>query len=62
MRVDVQDPTGQEAELSGYYGAKDGVVSLHLDLATNDTPGVWTLRARELASGKTAEARFSYQR
>jgi len=62
MRVDIQDPTGQAAEFSGYYGAKDGVISLRLDLATNDTPGIWTIRARELASGKTTETRFTYQR
>jgi hypothetical protein len=57
VKVDVVDATGAPAEFSGHYGAKDGVVDLRLDLAVNDAPGAWTVRARELASGKTAEVR-----
>ena len=62
MRVDIQDPTGAAAEFSGYYGAKEGVIPLRLDLAANDTPGTWTIRARELASGKTTETRYTYEK
>jgi len=56
LQVEVLDAAGHPAEFSGYYGAKDGRLSLRLDLAANDLPGDWTLRARELASGLTAEA------
>jgi len=54
LRVDIRDPSGRDAERTGYYGAKDGRLELKLDLATNDSPGVWQIRARELASGQTA--------
>jgi hypothetical protein len=61
VKMDILDPTGAAAEFSGHYGAQDGVIALKLDLAPNDTPGTWTIRARELASGKTAEAKFVFQ-
>ncbi|HND56701.1 MAG TPA: hypothetical protein PLV92_29990, partial [Pirellulaceae bacterium] len=54
VRVDVTDPHGRPAEFSGYYGAADGKLSLKLDIAINDTPGVWTIRVHELASGRSA--------
>jgi hypothetical protein len=52
VRVEVTDPQGRPAEGSGFYGAKDGKVSLRVDLAANDAPGEWTIEATELASGK----------
>jgi hypothetical protein len=61
VQVKVLDPAGELAEHSGHYGAKDGVLSLKLDLAPNDTPGEWTIEVRELASGKTAQAKLTYQ-
>ena len=51
LQVSILDPQGREAEFSGFYGAKDGRLAIQLDLATNDLPGNWTIRARELASG-----------
>ncbi|OHE81506.1 MAG: hypothetical protein A2107_11085 [Verrucomicrobia bacterium GWF2_62_7] len=54
LRVDIRDSAGRDAERTGYYGAKDGRLELKLDLAANDSPGVWQIRARELASGQTA--------
>jgi hypothetical protein len=51
LRVDIRDPAGRDAERTGYYGAKDGRLELKLDLAANDSPGVWQIRVRELASG-----------
>lgn len=56
VRVQIFDPSGDEAEFSGYYGAKDGAVQIALDLAANDAPGMWQIRVQELASGKTASA------
>lgn len=53
LRVDIRDPSGRDAERTGYYGAKDGRLELKLDFAANDSPGVWQIRARELASGQT---------
>lgn len=58
VRVDIRDPSGREAEGSGYYGAKDGLVQLRLDIARNDEPGVWEIRVRELASGQLAAHYF----
>ena len=55
IRVDIRDPDGRQAEFSGYYGAANGELELRLDIAANDTPGIWQIRARELASRKRAE-------
>ena len=58
VRVDIIDPRGRDAEVSGWYGARDGKLVLHLDLAANDELGEWTVRIRELASGLLAERTF----
>ncbi len=54
LRVDITDPAGRSAEFSGYYGAVNGVLKLTLAMASNDVPGVWQIRARDLASGMVA--------
>jgi hypothetical protein len=54
--VQISDPAGRVAEFSGYHAAKDGRLDLHLEPASNDAPGVWQIRARELASGREATA------
>ena len=56
VHVDVIDADGDSAEFSGYYGARNGRVDIALDLAVNDKPGNWSIRARELASGREADA------
>ena len=55
VHVDILDAEGESAEFSGYYGARDGRVDITLDLAVNDKPGNWIIRARELASGRAAD-------
>ncbi|KKR04412.1 MAG: hypothetical protein UT30_C0008G0034 [Candidatus Uhrbacteria bacterium GW2011_GWF2_39_13] len=60
MEIKIIDPKGKEAEFSGYYGAKDGIQEINLDLAKNDGPGTWIIKAKELATGKTAEAAFKF--
>ena len=59
VQIDVTDADGKPAEFSGYYGAKDGLLDITLDLAVNDTPGQWTISARELASGRKADYVFN---
>ena len=54
LKVEITDPTGRLAENSGHYGAQDGILKIRLLAAINDIPGVWQIRVRELASGKTA--------
>jgi hypothetical protein len=54
LHVQITDPHGRPAEFSGYYGAASGQLSLQLDFATNDAPGIWTIRVQELASGRDA--------
>ena len=56
VKIDLLDPSGKAAELSGYYGAKDGVIAINATMAPNDVPGLWRIRAHELASGLTADA------
>jgi len=58
LRIDIADPLGRPAEPSGWYGARDGRLDLHLDLASNDETGVWTVRVRDLASGLLADRSF----
>lgn len=58
VEIDLRDPDGRRAEFSGYYGARDGRLSITLVPAPNDTPGIWTIEARELASGMVARHYF----
>lgn len=58
VQLQIVDPQGRLAEFSGYYGARDGKVNVHLNLAANDAPGVWTIRATELASGLRRQQQF----
>jgi len=53
VELKITDASGRIAEFSGYYAAVDGKVEIKLDIAKNDPPGVWTILAKELASGKT---------
>lgn len=56
VQVDIVDPEGRTAEFSGSYAAKNGQLTVPFDFATNDREGVWEIRAKELASGKSAAA------
>jgi len=59
VQVEVLDPRDRPAEYSGYYGVKDGKLSINLDLAPNDLTGKWHVRATELASGRASECTFA---
>lgn len=56
VRVDIRDPQGRPAEFSGWYGAKAGRLEIPFAFAGNDVPGEWEIRAKELASGRSAMA------
>jgi len=56
VRLEILDPEGVPAEFSGHYGAVAGRLKARLDLAPNDRPGVWEIRATELASGLSSSA------
>lgn len=58
LHVMILDPTGAEAEWSGFYGARDGQLVLNLDIAANDQIGLWQLRVMELASRQEMSAYF----
>ena len=58
LRVDIVDAEGRVAEFSGFYGAKDGILNLNLDLASNDAAGTWIIRAQELCSLRSTEKRM----
>lgn len=58
VQVDIRDPAGRTFEVSGYYGAKDGRLSLTLDLAPNDLAGEWKASVRELTAGLVHSASF----
>lgn len=54
----IEDPAGREAECSGYYGAVKGQLSITLQIAENDCPGLWRVHARELASACSKNVYF----
>jgi uncharacterized protein YfaS (alpha-2-macroglobulin family) len=54
VKVEVRDANGVLTEGSGFYAAENGILDLTLDLAPNDDPGTWEVRAKELASGMEA--------
>lgn len=56
VEVRITDPSGRQAEFSGWYGAVRGQVAITAALAANDTPGLWRVHVRELASGAAADA------
>jgi hypothetical protein len=59
VRVEILDPTGKPAEFSGYYGAKDGKVTVRLTLAANDAAGAWTIKVTDLASGLSKQQKLT---
>jgi hypothetical protein len=59
VQVEALDPQQRPAEFNGYYGARDGQLSVTVDLAANDAPGVWMIRVRDLASGRLREHRLT---
>lgn len=56
VELEIIDPQGVPAEFSGAYAAVDGELRVTVDLASNDVPGNWTIRATEGASGRMAQA------
>lgn len=56
VQVTVSDPAGRRADASGYYAAKTGRLEVVYPIAPNDEPGKWSVRVKELASGRTKEA------
>jgi hypothetical protein len=62
VHVEIQDAASQVAEFTGYYGAADGQMQIELDIASNDVPGMWTVHATELASGREAAKYFRVTR
>ena len=56
VQVRISDPEGIEAEFSGYYAAIEGALTINYDFAPNDRAGIWEIRAKELATGKSAAA------
>jgi hypothetical protein len=51
MKVEIRDTNGRPTEGCGYYAADNGLLTVDLDIASNEDPGVWEIRVRELASG-----------
>ncbi len=56
VEIRIIDPEGAQAEYSGHYGAVSGQQSIRFDVAPNDRTGVWSVHAKELASGQSASA------
>jgi hypothetical protein len=54
LHIEVLDATGRKAEGTGYYATTSGQHQLKLDIASNETPGVWQIRIKELATQMVA--------
>ena len=54
VQVTIRDAAGRVAEFSGAYAVVDGRLELTLDIAPNDTPGMWEIEVMDLASGRRA--------
>ena len=54
VAVRIRDADGAPAEWDGYHVVENGVLTLRLELARNETPGTWEVHVRELASGMEA--------
>jgi hypothetical protein len=58
VRVEVRDPTGRLARLyTGNVTVRDGKAKFEIPFALSDASGTWTVRARDVVSGLTAETR-----
>ena len=58
LEITVTDAKGARNEFSGYYCAKDGALEIDFVAARNDKPGRWTVAAKDLTAGLTAQAEF----
>lgn len=54
----IQDPSGDEAEFSGYYAAVKGTLQVQLDIAENDLSGEWRVSLTNLANGEVRRVPF----
>lgn len=53
LHLQIRDANGTLAEGSGHYAAEKGLLSLTLDLPSNEDPGTWEIQATELATRMT---------
>jgi len=55
IQIEILNAAGEPAEFSGFYAARDGRLTVVLNVALNEPPGTWRIRAVEQASGLMAE-------
>ena len=58
VEVQIRDSEGRILEKSGYWAAINGKLNIVIDIAPNDYEGIWQIRVKELASGKSVDAYF----
>lgn len=58
VEVTIEDTEGRIAEMSGYRALVDGAQTFQIQIAPNDVAGVWRVRVKELASGKSSSVHF----
>lgn len=58
VEVSIEDAEGRVAEMSGYRALQDGAQNFLVQIAPNDKAGIWKVRVKELASGKSATTFF----
>ena len=58
VEVSIEDAEGRLAEFSGYRALVDGKQDFQIQIAPNDKAGIWCVRVKELASGKSTSTFF----
>jgi uncharacterized protein YfaS (alpha-2-macroglobulin family) len=62
VEITLTDPVGKRILLSGVRATENGGVVFKWMPAINDPEGTWTLRATELASGRSADVSIVLRR
>ena len=57
--IELLQPDGARSDLAHAEAPSNGRIDLDIPIAFDDPVGTWTLRSRELATGRAAEARFA---
>ena len=59
IRLTVSDAAGQQTSDSGFYCARDGLLTVPCTIAMNDAAGTWTVHAEDLTTGLSATHSFN---
>ena len=56
VEITLTDPTGRPSPLSGVRATDSGMIAFRWMPGINDAPGPWSVKATDLAGGRSADA------